>query len=187
MGRSRRLLGHFRHFDPWEGLRVPFVLALPLAVAAAWGLDYVRRRGRGYASECQKCGRAFCRLCKPSTESALLCSQCIHVYLKKDGVAIETKLQKLEDVRRRKTLDERVRAVLNAGLPGAGAFLDSRILLAALSFGLFAFGLLAAFLGPRLAVLPRPTLAAGLSPAVFWCAVALAGWLVAAFTTPRKA
>src|SRR5512141_1202624 len=95
VGRSRRLLGHFRSWDPLRAFRVPLVLAFPLAVGAAWALDVFRRRGRGYASECQKCGRAFCRLCKPSTESALLCSQCIHVYLKKDGVAIETKLQKL--------------------------------------------------------------------------------------------
>lgn len=186
-GRSRRLLGHFRSGNPLRGFRVPIVLAFPIAVAAAWALDWNRRRGRGYASECQKCGRAFCRLCKPSTESALLCSQCIHVYLKKDGVAIETKLQKLEDVRRRRSLDERVRGGLNAFLPGAGAFLDSRILLASVSFGLFAFGLIAAFWGPRVAVLPRPTLTGGLSAMLFWCAVALAGWLAGAFTTARKA
>ncbi len=187
VGRSRRMLGHFRSFDPLAGFRVPLVLALPLAVAAAWGLDASRKRGRGYASECQKCGRAFCRLCKPSTESALLCSQCIHVYLKKDGVAIETKLQKLDDVRRRKSYDERVRGILNAVFPGAAAFLDSRLPLAAAAFGLFAFGLLAAFLGPRLAVLPRPTLSGGLASFVFWCLVSLAGWLVGAFTSPRKA
>jgi tetratricopeptide (TPR) repeat protein len=187
VGRSRRLLGHFRSWDPFSAFRVPLVVGFLVAVAAAWALDSFRKRGRGYASECQKCGRAFCRLCKPSAESALLCSQCIHVYLKKDGVAIETKLQKLEDVRRRKSFEERLRGVLNAILPGAAAFLDSRLPLAALAFGLFAFGLLAAFWGPRLAVLPRPTLSGGVLAVVFWCAVALAGWLVGAFTSPRKA
>jgi tetratricopeptide (TPR) repeat protein len=186
-GRSRRLLGHYRTWDPFAAFRIPLVVAFPLAVAAAWGLDAARRRGRGYASECQKCGRAFCRLCKPSTESALLCSQCIHVYLKKDGVAIETKLQKLEDVRARRMLDVRVRAVLGTVFPGAGAFLDSRILVAVAAFGPFAFGLLAAFLGPRLAVLPRPTLTSGLPSFVFWCVVAAAGWLGGAFISPRKA
>ena len=187
VGRSRRLLGHYRSWDPFGGFRVPLVIAFLVAVAAAWALDSVRRRGRGYASECQKCGRAFCRLCKPSTESALLCSQCIHVYLKKDGVAIETKLQKLDDVRRRRSFEERLRGILNAVFPGAAAFLDSRLPLASLAFGLFAFGLLAAFWGPRLAVLPRPTLSGGLLAVVFWCAVALAGWLIGAFTSPRKA
>jgi tetratricopeptide (TPR) repeat protein len=186
-GRSRRLLGHFRRWDPLGGVKVPIVLALPAAVVAAWGLDTLRRRGRGYAAECQKYGRAFCRLCKPSTESALLCSQCIHVYLKKDGVAIETKLQKLEDVRRRKAFDERMRGLLNTLLPGAGAFLDSRIAAAAAAFGLFAFGLLAAFWGPHLAGVPRPTLSAGLPPVVFWCAVAGTGWLLGVFTSAGKA
>ena len=166
---------------------MPLVPALPLAVVAAWGLDLFRRRGRGYASECQKCGRAFCRLCKPSTESALLCSQCIHVYLKKDGVAIETKLQKLEDVRKRKAFEERVRGGLNVLLPGAAAFLDSRVVLAAVAFGLFAFGLLAAFWGPHLAAVPRPTLSGGLTPLGFWVAIALTGWLVGALTSARKA
>jgi tetratricopeptide (TPR) repeat protein len=186
-GRSRRLLGHYRTWDPFAAFRIPLVLAFPFAVAAAWGLDAVRRRGRGYASECQKCGRAFCRLCKPSTESALLCSQCIHVYLKKDGVAIETKLQKLEDVRARRMLDVRVRSILGAVFPGAGAFLDSRILFAVAAFAPFAFGLLAAFLGPHLAVLPRPALTSGLPTFVFWCVVAAAGWVGGAFTAPRKA
>ncbi len=90
-------------------------------------------------------------------------------------------------MRRRKTFDERVRGILNTVFPGASAFLDSRIPLAAATFGLFAFGLLAAFWGPRLAVLPRPTLAGGFAALVFWSAVAAAGWLVGAFTSPRKA
>ncbi|MGA7991498.1 MAG: hypothetical protein WCC53_08720, partial [Thermoanaerobaculia bacterium] len=186
VGRSRRILGHFRSGEPFRGFLVPIVLALPIAIAAAWGLDALRRRGRGYASECQKCGRASCRLCKPPTESALMCSQCIHVYLKKDGVAIETKLQKLEDVRRRKSFDDRLRAGLNTLLPGTVAFLDSRIALASLAFGLFAFGIMAAFWGPHVAVLPRPTLSSGQAATVFWCAVAFAGWLTGAFTTARR-
>jgi tetratricopeptide (TPR) repeat protein len=185
-GRSRRILGQFRSAEPLRGFRVPIALGLLIAVAAAWGLDAFRRRGRGYASECQKCGRPSCRLCKPPTESALLCSQCIHVYLKKDGVAIETKLQKFEDVRRRKSFDDRVRAALNVLFPGTVAFLDSRLVLSGLAFGLFAFGLMAAFWGPHVAVLPRPTLSGGLAAKVFWCAVALGGWLTGAFTKARK-
>ena len=93
---------------------------------------------------------------------------------------------KLEDVRARRMLDTRVRTVLGAVFPGAGAFLDSRILVAAAAFAPFAFGLLAAFLGPRLAVLPRPGLTSGTPVFVFWCAVAAAGWLGGAFISPRK-
>src|ERR1019366_2929131 len=128
--RSRRLLGHYRSYRLQDGLGVPLVWAVLLAAGAAFFLDRSRKHGRGYASECQKCGRAFCRLCKPPGESALLCSSCVHVYLKKDGVSIETKLQKLDDVRRRRTLEERLRLGLNGLLPGTAAFLDSRVVAA---------------------------------------------------------
>jgi hypothetical protein len=161
--------------------------AIPLAIGAAFFLDRSRRQGRGYASECQKCGRSFCRLCKPPGESALLCSQCVHVYLKKDGVAIETKLQKLEDVRRRRSFEERIHLLLNSLLPGSNAFLDSRLLAAAVAFGLFAFGLLAVLLPDALATLPRPTLTAGTRGVFFWLAVALTGWIVGFVTSTRKA
>ncbi len=199
--RTRRLLGHYRSYQLWDGLGLPRLTLSPfsvdlgvphfwavlLAIGSAVFLDRSRKLGRGYASGCQKCGRSFCRLCKPPGESALLCSQCVHVYLKKDGVAIETKLQKLEDVRRRRTLEERVQLVLNTLLPGSSAFLDSRLASAAAAFGLFAFGLLAILLRDALATLPRPTLTAGTPGVFFWMAVALAGWIVGFVTSTRRA
>jgi hypothetical protein len=109
------------------------------------------------------------------------------VYLKKDGVAIETKLQKLDDVRRRRSLEERMQLVLNSLLPGSNAFLHSRPTAAAIAFGLFAFGLLAILLRDALATLPRPTLTAGTPGVFFWMVVALAGWIVGFVTSTRKA
>ncbi len=198
--RARRLLGHYRSHRLGEGLGLPHIAkgsvpadfgvplfwAIPLAIGAAFFLDRSRKQGRGYASECQKCGRAFCRLCKPPGESALLCSQCVHVYLKKDGVAIETKLQKLEDVRRRRSFEGRTRLVLNSLLPGSAAFLDSRLAAAAVAFGLFAFGVLSLVLRDALAPLPRPTLAAGAPGVSLSLIVALAGW-IAGFARSRRA
>jgi len=199
--RARRLLGHYRSHRLGEGLGlpriakgsmpadfgVPLFWAVPVAIGAAFFLDRSRKQARGYASECQKCGRAFCRLCKPPGESALLCSQCVHVYLKKDGVAIETKLQKLDDVRRRRSFEERMRLVLNSLLPGSAAFLDSRLAAAAFAFGLFAFGALSFLLRDALASLPRPTLAAGPPGVSFSLIVALAGWIVGFASSTRKA
>jgi tetratricopeptide (TPR) repeat protein len=199
--RSRRLLGQYRSYRLQDGLGlprfagslssvdfgVPLLWGVLLAIGAAFFLDRSRKGGRGYASECQKCGRAFCRRCKPPGESALLCSTCVKVYLKKDGVAIETKLQKLDDVRRRRTLEERLRLVLNGLLPGSAAFLDSRVVVAAVSFGLFAFGLSSFLLRDGLATLPRPTLTAGTASVFFWLIVALAGWIFGLVTSTRKA
>jgi hypothetical protein len=109
------------------------------------------------------------------------------VYLKKDGVAIETKLQKLEDVRRRRSFEGRMRLVLNSLLPGSAAFLDSRLAAAAFAFGLFAFGVLSFLLRDALASLPRPTLAAGPPGVSFSLIVALAGWIVGFASSTRKA
>jgi tetratricopeptide (TPR) repeat protein len=138
--RSRRLPGHYRSHEqavfPQMGIIFGILLALPLGIA----LDRWRSRGHGYAQECQKCSRTFCRYCKPPGEGALLCTQCVHVYLKKDGVSIETKLQKAEDVKQRRALRDRWQFVLNVLLPGATAFHLDRPLWAAASLGLFLFG-----------------------------------------------
>jgi tetratricopeptide (TPR) repeat protein len=176
--RARRLLGQYRRFDSLAGWAIPIVGGIPLAVVAALLLDRSRKRGRGYSSECQKCGRTFCRLCKPPGESALLCSQCVHVYLKKDGVAIETKLQKLEDVKRRRTMEDRVRVGLNLVLPGAAAFLESRVITGTFALTIFALGLIALFSRHGLAVVPRPDAAPPTFLLIVWAAVALAGWLL---------
>jgi Tetratricopeptide repeat. len=108
--RSRRVLGHFHVGSVVATWAVPLAVAIPFAFVAAFLFDSFRRKGHGYALACQKCGRTFCRLCKPPGESPLLCSQCVHVYLKKDGVSIETKLQKVEEVKRRQGIEDRLRA-----------------------------------------------------------------------------
>ncbi len=176
--RGRHLLGLFRSYRPAETWRTPILLGIPLAAAAALLLDRRRERGRGYASECQKCGRTFCRLCKPPGESSLLCSQCIHVYLKKDGVAIETKMQKLEDVRRRKSLRDRVQGGLNLVLPGTSAFLDSRVFAGLSALFLFATGLIGLLFRETFGVVPRPGLTPALPGLVVWGAIAASGWVL---------
>ncbi|HQR45918.1 MAG TPA: tetratricopeptide repeat protein [Thermoanaerobaculia bacterium] len=183
--RGRHLLGLFRGFSPGAAWRVPVLLAVPAAFLAAILLDRRRQRGEAYAAECQKCGRTFCRRCKPPGESSLLCSQCIHVYLKKDGVAIETKMQKLDDVRRRKALQERIRWSLNLVVPGTSAFLESRVLAGVAAMFLFAAGLLGVFARQSFGVVPRPGLSPALPALVFWGAVAAAGWVFGQTTARR--
>ncbi len=184
--RGRRLLGHFRGFSLLRAWMTPLLVGIFLAVPAALLFDRFRLRGRGYASECQKCGRTFCRLCKPPGESALLCSQCIHVYLKKDGVAIETKLQKLEDVKRRKSVEEKVGVGLNLLLPGSSAFLDSRALVGIAVFFLFVAGVIGLFSRASLGVVPRLSPAPALLSLLFWGGLALTGWILGQ-TTARRA
>lgn len=174
--RSRRVLGHFHVGGGLRAWLVPFAAAVPLAIAAALALDAWRRKRTGYAIACQKCGRTFCRLCKPPGESALLCSQCIHVYLKKDGVSIETKMRKVEEVKRRQGVEERLRKVLNVVFPGGELFLEGRVGRAAAILAPFALAVLAATLRNGLALSPRPGAQPILAGTVLWGLVAFAAW-----------
>jgi hypothetical protein len=159
---------------------VPIVWALLLAPAAAFGLDAHRARGRGYALACQKCGRNYCARCKPRGENVGLCSQCIHVYMKKDGVSIETKMLKVEEVKRRRALLGRLRVVMNLVLPGTTPFFDGRPGFAVLTLTLFFLGLFTAFGWTSLVASPRPGMPA---PAVLSFVLplltAFCGWALA--------
>lgn len=183
--RSRRVLGHFHVGDDTRTWAVPFAVAIPLMVAAAFGLDAFRRKRHGYALACDKCGRTFCRRCKPPGESALLCSQCIHVYLRKDGVSIETKLQKVEEVKRRQGFEGRLRVALNVFLPGSELLFQGRVLRALAILTPFCLGLLAAFLRQDLAVSPRPGAGPLLAGTVLWALLALAAWVVGQLTARK--
>ena len=175
--RNRRVLGHFHVGSEARTWAVPFAVAVPFAAAIAFLLDSFRRKGRGYAVACAKCGRTFCRLCKPPGESPGLCSQCIHVYLKKDGVSIETKLQKVEEVKRRQGVEGRLRLGLNVLFPGGELFLDGKIGRATLLLVPFFLGLLAAVLRQDLALSPRPGAGTLVAGTVLWSLVALAAWV----------
>ena len=175
--RSRRVLGHFHVGSDARSWAVPLAVAIPFAVAAAFALDSWRRKRRAYAVACQKCGRTFCPLCKPPGESPLLCSQCIHVYLKKDGVSIETKLRKVEEVRRRQGVEGRLRRALNVVFPGGELFLEGKVGKATLILGFFALGVLAASLRQDLALSPRPGAGPLVLGTVFWALLAVAAWV----------
>ncbi len=178
--RSRRLLGHFRAGQSVGVWGMPFVWGLLLAPAAALALDAFRLRGRGYALACQKCGRTYCARCKPRGENIGLCSQCIHVYLKKDGVSIETKMLKVEEVKRHRALLGRFRAAMNFVLPGTSPFFEGRPGYAVLTLTLFFLGLFTAFGWTSVVSSPRPGMPApALLSFVLPFLVAVYGWALA--------
>jgi tetratricopeptide (TPR) repeat protein len=184
--KSRRLLGHFRAGQEPGAWKMPFVWALLFAPAIAFGIDRLRLRGRGYALACQKCGRTYCRRCKPPGENVGLCSQCIHVYLKKDGVSIETKMQKVEEVKRRRTLLGRGLVAMNVVLPGSTPFFEGRPWFAVLTLSLFFVGLFGAFGWTSVVASPRPGIPApALLSFVLPFLVALSGWALAQIPARR--
>ncbi len=128
-------------FSLWSFL---FVLGAMIAVFV---------KGSGFfAHACNKCGQPFCSRCKTSLEFESFCSQCVHLYIRQDGVSPEAKLKKNYQVEHfRKTRRIR-RLVLGLLAPGAAHFLNERHVSAFVLLFLWC-GLIAGFIS-RLFFLP---------------------------------
>ncbi len=138
-GVARSLFGNYAYFDPVTSAINPVTLGALAAVLFAVVIWTVRR-GNGFAGSCIKCGRTFCHRCKSARESATYCTQCIHIYLKRDGVALATKRAKLEEVSDHFLGMQRRNKLFATFLPGSAQMLEGRTqsgLLGMLMFFLF--------------------------------------------------
>lgn len=96
-----------------------------LALLAAIGaLVSVRRHPA--ASRCVRCGRPFCHLCKSGREANHYCTQCVHLFVVRDGLAPETKTRKLYEIDRHERWGRLARRTASLLLPGAGDVLGGR-------------------------------------------------------------
>jgi len=167
-GVARSLFGNYAWFDPIESVRNPMTLGAILTILLA-PLVHLIRRKTGYAGACIKCGRTYCPRCKSAHESATFCTQCIHIYLKRDGVSMATKRAKLEEV------SEHQEGVLTRNrwlatfLPGSAHFIEGRTVAGTIGAFVFVFFVSLALLSGRLA----PVLAPGDAATMFVRVVAI--------------
>jgi tetratricopeptide (TPR) repeat protein len=167
-GVARSLFGNYAWFDPIESVRNPMTFGAILTFLLA-PLVHVIRRKTGYAGACIKCGRTFCPRCKSAHESATFCTQCIHIYLKRDGVSMATKRAKLEEV------NEHQEGVLTRNrwlatfLPGSAHFIEGRTVAGTIGAFVFVFFVSLALLSGRLA----PVLTPGETASMFVRVVAI--------------
>ncbi len=152
---ARSLFGNYSYFDPATTAVNPITIG-SLAALVLGLLSWLMRRRGGYAGSCIKCGRTFCHRCKSARESATYCTQCIHIYLKRDGVALATKRAKLDEVSDHHAGMQRRNRLFATFLPGSAQMLEGRTLIGLLGMFLFFFfvcealavGRLAPALGP---------------------------------------
>lgn len=149
------------------------------ALLFAWGFGALRAR-RGLASECARCGRSFCRLCKRYGGPAIYCGRCVRLQGKKENVSEEAR----EEDRRETALRRRWRrgVLLAATLvaPGAHRFLREKPFVAAAMLLLFFLALGIAVGGPGVFELrPLAPESAALPGRIAAAAVALLLWAVA--------
>jgi tetratricopeptide (TPR) repeat protein len=144
---AHALFGNYSSFSAAQSLSNPVSIGAVVSLALALLLFFIRR-GSGFANACIKCGRTFCPRCKSARESTTYCTQCIHIYLKRDGVSLDTKRQKLEEVSEHQagmTLRNRIFATF---LPGSAQILEGRTTRGILGVLLFAlFVVVAVFVG----------------------------------------
>jgi Tfp pilus assembly protein PilF len=150
---ARALFGNYASFDLGRSAVNPLTIGALLSLLLALVL-WTRRRKTGLANSCIKCGRTFCPRCKSARESTTYCTQCIHIYLKRDGVSIDTKRKKLEEVTAHQTGMVRRNKLFATFLPGAAQMLEGRIgagVVGSFLFGLFvAMALLIGRLAPAI-------------------------------------
>lgn len=135
-GVARTLFGNYSYFDPLQGTVNPVTIGGILTVILSV-VVWIRRRKRGFAGACIKCGRTFCHRCKSARESATYCTQCIHIYLKRDGVSLDTKRTKLEEVHEHQTGMQKRNKIVATFVPGSAQLLEGRT--AAGLLGMFIF------------------------------------------------
>ncbi|HKR64104.1 MAG TPA: tetratricopeptide repeat protein [Thermoanaerobaculia bacterium] len=146
----RALFGNYSTFDAMNSASNPLTLGAVLALLLALILWTLRRRN-GFANACIKCGRTFCYRCKSARESSTYCTQCIHIYLKRDGVSIDTKRKKLEEVSDHQAAVQIRNRVFATFLPGSAQMLEGRTVTGALGIFFFALFVMIAIFTGRLA------------------------------------
>ena len=180
LGKARSLFGNYAFFDPIASAKNPLTLGCLIALVAALLLFFKRRRA-GFAGACIKCGRTFCHRCKSARESATYCTQCIHIYLKRDGVSLATKREKLDEVVEYQSGVMTRNKFFGVFVPGSGQLLEGRTIVGFLGVFLFIFFVALAVLTGRLAPVLVPGSTAQLGVRIVAIALAVIIWI---FMTP---
>ncbi|MCX7830821.1 MAG: tetratricopeptide repeat protein, partial [Acidobacteria bacterium] len=87
----------------------------------------ITKKREKFARACYKCGRAYCSHCKTSLEFESFCGQCVHLYIKQDGVSPQDRMQKNYEVEVFNKKGKIIRAILALLSPGAGHIWEGHI------------------------------------------------------------
>jgi tetratricopeptide (TPR) repeat protein len=183
---ANALFGNYASFEAWRSALNPMTIGALVSLLLAL-LLWAKRRKTGLANACIKCGRTFCYRCKSARESSTYCTQCIHIYLKRDGVSLDTKRQKLEEVTEHQTGVVRRNRLFATFIPGAAQMLEGRTASGILGAFLFALFVTLAILVGRLAPALGPSAdVAQLLVRIAAIAIAVILWLTLSLPVYRR-
>lgn len=124
--KGKGIRGHEKAYGFASALSFPYSISFVLCLIATPLFHLWRKKNWNYAGICTKCGRSFCSKCKSSSESQIYCTQCIHIYIKKDGVSLDTKVKKMNEVKRFLRQEYYLKKLFNLLLPGFGYFMEEK-------------------------------------------------------------
>ena len=185
-GTTRSVFGTFAFFDPQPTAMNPISIGAALALVLAL-LVWMKRRRAGFAGSCIKCGRTFCHRCKSARESATYCTQCIHIYLKRDGVALATKRAKLDEVSDHQARLQRRNRLFATFIPGSAQMLEGKTTIGILGTLLFfMFVATAVFVGRLAPALGPVAESAQLAVRILCIVVAVLMWFFLSLPVYRR-
>jgi tetratricopeptide (TPR) repeat protein len=147
--KSRRLPGHAAALNPLRAVLSPLSLAPWGALLAGLALSAYRAR-RGLASECARCGGAFCVRCKRYGDPPLYCTTCVRLHLLREPADIGDHVAQARQMRRRALWKDRLRRLASLLFPGTDRVLSERPVIGLLLLFVFFFAIAAAVLDRRL-------------------------------------
>ena len=140
----------------------------------------------GSARRCRRCGRAFCKRCQVATKYPDYCSQCVHLFILRDGLAPSIRDRKMAEVKHHKRQTFIGARIVSLLFPGGGHVLGGRVVAGTVLLVLRCTTWLRIILDGRLLVLPgNPTMSVGgvvLMPLI----IALAVWLTSNLSAQER-
>lgn len=148
--KSQSLPGLGHAYSAADILLVPTSIGPWLAMLVGLVFGAVARRGRWGARECARCGKAFCRACKPPGSAALYCADCDRLLAGKESSDIAAHVAQSEEARRNLRQRQREARWLSVVFPGARRVSDGRPATGLLVLFVFFFLVLVALVGGRI-------------------------------------
>jgi tetratricopeptide (TPR) repeat protein len=84
------------------------------------------QRRRQLARQCIKCGSPFCKKCHPILKGYGFCTQCLHIFVKKDGVSPASRKEKMNQIEKYSARQKIISQLTSLVLPGFGILYQNK-------------------------------------------------------------
>ncbi len=116
-----------------------FLNSSTIIILCLWIFLWMQKRKLFLARKCASCGIAYCKKCQAIEKKFNYCSQCLHLFIKKDGISQASKIEKLNFIEKEKKKNYAFSYLMTIFVPGSGSLYIGSIKLGILSIVIWAF------------------------------------------------